>query len=88
MMAEDFWGDEMWDFAYSQFKRIFPDREPVELPLSHPIFHTVFDFKYLPQMPSAGRGYTGCPTTTRTTTRATTIRTTTRFTTTTTTSWR
>jgi hypothetical protein len=59
MMAEDFWGDEMWDFAYSQFKRIFPDREPVELPLSHPIFHTVFDFKYLPQMPSAGRGYTG-----------------------------
>ncbi len=59
MMAEDFWGDDMWEFAYSQFKRIFPDREIVELPLSHPIFHTVFDFKYLPQMPSAGRGYSG-----------------------------
>jgi len=59
LMAEDFWGDYMWDFAYTQFKRIFPDREPVELPLSHPIFHTVFDFKYLPQMPSAGFGYQG-----------------------------
>jgi hypothetical protein len=59
IMAEDFWGDDMWDFAYNQFRRIFPDREPVELPLSHPIFHTVFDFTYLPQMPSAGRGYTG-----------------------------
>jgi len=54
MMAEDFWGDRSWSFVYSQFKRLFPDREPVELNLSHPIFHTVFDFKYLAQMPSVG----------------------------------
>jgi len=52
MMAEDFWGDQAWNVVHSQFKRIFPDREPVELPLSHPIFHSVFDFKFFAQMPS------------------------------------
>jgi hypothetical protein len=52
LMAEDFWGDDAWSVVYQQFKRIFPDREPVELPLSHPIFHCVFDFKYKAQMPS------------------------------------
>jgi hypothetical protein len=52
MMVDDFWGDEAWSVAYQQFKRIFPDREPVELPLSHPVFHCVFDFKYKAQMPS------------------------------------
>jgi len=57
LMAEDFWGDSTWSYIYGQFKRIFPDRQLVELPLSHPIFHSVFDFKFLPQMPSAGRGF-------------------------------
>lgn len=54
LMADDFWGDEQWNHFYGQIKRIFPDREPVELPLSHPIFHTVFNFKQEPQMPSVG----------------------------------
>jgi len=57
LMAEDFWGDSTWEYVYGQFKRIFPDREIVELPLTHPIFHSVFDFKDFPQMPSAGGRY-------------------------------
>ncbi len=63
LMAEDFWGDSMWQFVQQQFKRIFPDQDLAdqELPLAHPIFHVVFDFKYLPQMPSAGFGYQGLP---------------------------
>jgi len=39
---------------YEQIKRVFPDREPVELTLDHRIFHTVFDFKQEPQIPSVG----------------------------------
>ncbi len=58
VMAEDFWGDSAWSHARQEFKRIFPDLEPVELGLDHPIFHNVFEFKYLPQIPSAGYGYT------------------------------
>lgn len=52
LMVDDFWGDDEWDnFAY-EMKRVFPDREPVELPIEHPIFHAVFDLKEKPQMPS------------------------------------
>ena len=54
LMADDFWGDEQWDHFYTQIKRIFPHREPVELSLDHPIFHTVYNFKKEPQMPSVG----------------------------------
>jgi hypothetical protein len=35
-------------------KRVLPDSNPVDLPLDHPIYHTVYDFKKKPQMPSAG----------------------------------
>jgi hypothetical protein len=54
VMMEDFWGDEQWFHLYDQVKKIFPDREPVPLTLANPIFHTVFDFQRLPQMPSVG----------------------------------
>jgi hypothetical protein len=54
IMADDFWGDDAWEHSYEQMKRIFPEREPVELSLDHRIFHTVFDFKKEPQIPSVG----------------------------------
>lgn len=54
LMADDFWGDDQWQHCYEQFKRIFPDREPTELTLDHRIFHTVYDFKKEPQIPSVG----------------------------------
>jgi hypothetical protein len=54
LMVDDFWGDEQWHHFYDQIKRVFPNREPVELTLAHQIFHNVFDFKKLPQIPSVG----------------------------------
>jgi len=54
LMADDFWGDDQWDHFYSQIKRVFPDREPVELSLDDRIFQAVFPFKQEPQMPSVG----------------------------------
>ena len=42
-MADDFWGEWQWEGFYKQIKRVFPDREFVELPMDHPIFHCVFD---------------------------------------------
>lgn len=54
LMVDDFWGDEQWHHFYEQIKRIFPDREPKELALDNRIFHTVFDFKKEPQIPSVG----------------------------------
>ncbi len=54
LMAEDFWGDDQWDHFRDQMKRVFPDREPVELSLDDRIFQSVFPFKKEPQMPSVG----------------------------------
>ena len=52
LMVDDFWGEREWDNFYREIKRVFPDREPVELPLEHEIFHCVYDLKKKPQIPS------------------------------------
>jgi len=52
LMMDDFWGEAEWENAAAELKRVFPDREPVELPLDHEIFHMVFDLKEKPQLPS------------------------------------
>jgi len=54
LMVDDFWGEDEWYNFYYEIKRVFPEREPRELPLSHPIFHAVFDLKEKPQIPSIG----------------------------------
>lgn len=62
LMVDDFWGDDEWYNFYYEIKRVFPDREPIEIPYEHPIFHCVFELKERPQIPSighalGGRGY-------------------------------
>jgi hypothetical protein len=52
LMVDDFWGDYEWQNFYENIKRVFPDREPIELPLEHEIFHCVYDLKKKPQVPS------------------------------------
>ena len=54
LMVDDFWGEAEWHNFASEFKRVFPDREPQELPLEHPIFHCVYDLKEKAQVPSIG----------------------------------
>jgi hypothetical protein len=52
LMVDDFWGESEWMNFYEQIKRVFPDREPKELPLDHPIFQCVYHLKEKPQVPS------------------------------------
>ncbi|MCH8921737.1 MAG: DUF4159 domain-containing protein [Planctomycetes bacterium] len=54
LMVDDFWGEDEWDNFYREIKRVFPHREPQELPLEHEIFHCVYDLKEKPQIPSIG----------------------------------
>ena len=42
LMVDDFWGETQYQGFYRQLKRVFPEREPVELEMDHPIFHSVF----------------------------------------------
>lgn len=59
VMVDDFWGEEEWDVFHSALKQVFPDREPVELPVEHEIFHMVFPLRVKPQIPSVGHAMAG-----------------------------
>jgi len=61
LMVDDFWGEAEWANLYREIKRVFPDREPREVPLEHPIFHAVFDLKERPQIPSINAALQGQP---------------------------
>ena len=57
MMIDDFWGEAEWRNFHAEMKRVFPEREPVELDISHPIFSAVFPLKEKPQVPSINNWY-------------------------------
>ncbi len=56
LMVDDFWGEQEGENLYLEMKRVFPEREPQELPLDHPVFHCVFDLKAKPQIPNVDLG--------------------------------
>lgn len=59
MMVDDFWGEYEYRNFYEQMKRVFPEREPREVPLEHPIFQCVYPLKERPQVPSIHAFYSG-----------------------------
>ena len=52
LMVDDFWGEEEWYNFQAEMKRVFPDRNAEEVPLSHEIFRCVYELKEKPQIPS------------------------------------
>jgi hypothetical protein len=61
MFFDDFWGEAEWQNVVEQMKKVFPDLEPKELPLTHPIFHAYLDIEEVVQVPNiynAQRGVT------------------------------
>ena len=50
-MVDDFHGGAEWHHFYRQFKKIFPQREPEDIPITHPLFHCFFDIDTLVQIP-------------------------------------
>lgn len=45
LMADDFWGQAQWEGFASQIKRVLQNKDFVDLDISHPLFHCVFDIK-------------------------------------------
>ncbi|MEO1529080.1 MAG: DUF4159 domain-containing protein [Planctomycetota bacterium] len=54
MMVDDFWGDSQYENLRYELKRVFPDRDPVEVPIEHEIFQNVYPFDEKPQVPALG----------------------------------
>ena len=56
---DDFHGPYEWDLAVRQLKRVFPDREIVELAPPHPIFTCFYRIDKYPQIPGLGSFFSG-----------------------------
>jgi len=56
LWVDDFWGSYAWDVWASQIQKVLPPSEYaiVDLPMDHPIFHTMFDLRQVPQIPGIG----------------------------------
>jgi hypothetical protein len=53
-MCDDFWGPDEWQVFMKSMKRVFPEREVVDLPSDAQIFHTVYDLDDRYQVASQG----------------------------------
>jgi Domain of unknown function (DUF4159) len=54
--CDDFWGLNQWEQFEEQVHKIFPDRQIVDIPLSHEVFHTFYDIDEVLQPPNVGVG--------------------------------
>ena len=56
LMLDDFWGEDEWANCAENLKRVFPNREFVDIPLDHRIYHCVFEIKAKGQVPAIDQG--------------------------------
>ncbi len=51
LMVDDFHGSVQWEAFMESLRRVFPDREVVEIPDDHEVFHVVWDLDHKTQIP-------------------------------------
>ncbi|MFN0066258.1 MAG: DUF4159 domain-containing protein [Limisphaerales bacterium] len=56
LLMDDFWGEREWANCEAVFREVFPDRRFFELPLTHPLYHGVFEIKAKAQVPNVRMG--------------------------------
>jgi hypothetical protein len=61
LFVDDFWGSREWAIFESEIRRVLPGRPIEDLPLEHPLFHTVYDLDALLQVPNIRNGAMGGP---------------------------
>jgi hypothetical protein len=56
LWVDDFWGSFAWEVWETEIRKVFPANEYpiVDVPSTHPIFHTMFDLERVPQIPGIG----------------------------------
>jgi len=62
LWVDDFWGDAEWQQFENFMREVLPGRTWQVLTTKHPIFHSVFDIKEMPQIPAAPFARPGGPT--------------------------
>lgn len=56
LWLDDFWGEEEWENMAYEMKKVFPNRNFVELPLTNQLYHCVFDITAKRQIPNVQLG--------------------------------
>jgi uncharacterized protein DUF4159 len=56
LWADDFWGEYAWQIWEREINKVLPlsEYQIVDVPLTHPLFHTQFEVKRVIQIPSIG----------------------------------
>jgi len=49
---DDFWGQCQLENVLEQLHKVFPDRDPQDIPLNHDVFHTFYDVDHIAQIPN------------------------------------
>jgi hypothetical protein len=62
LMVDDFHGSAQWETFMESMRRVFPDREVVDIPDEHEVFHVLYDLDHKVQIPGvfamrSGRTY-------------------------------
>jgi hypothetical protein len=63
LWVDDSWGSYAWDHWVGEVRKIFPEENQfpiVDVPITHTMFHTLYDVKKIPQIPAITNwGYRG-----------------------------
>jgi hypothetical protein len=54
LWADDFWGEYAWDVWATAIAKVLPQAEfpIIDVPMTHPLFHSFFEVREIPQIPS------------------------------------
>jgi hypothetical protein len=58
LWVDDSWGEYAWEHWVGEVRKIFPEAGEypiIDVPMTHAMFHSLFDIKNVPQIPSIGR---------------------------------
>ena len=59
ILVDDFHGNQAWNRFQKQLKKIFPERKPKNIPISHPLFRCFYRINALMQIPGSGAARKG-----------------------------
>ena len=59
IFVDDFHGGLEWNWFHTELKKIFPNKEPVDIPITHPIFSCFFKIEKLIQIPGLRALFSG-----------------------------
>ncbi len=55
LIVDDFWGQRQWDVFEYNLRRVYPDRQIVDIGLDHEIYSAYYDIEEVMQVPAIGR---------------------------------